>query len=101
YVGQDGKVLAVIALADQVKADSKETVDKLHSLGLNVVMLTGDNSKTAKAIAKQVGIDQVISDVLPDQKAQAILDLKEKGRNVAMVGDGINDAPALASSDVG
>lgn len=101
YLGQDGKVLAVIALADQVKADSKETVDKLHSLGLNVVMLTGDNSKTAKAIAKQVGIDQVISDVLPDQKAQAILDLKEKGRNVAMVGDGINDAPALASSDVG
>ena len=70
-------------------------------MGIHVVMLTGDNSKTAKAIAKQVGIDQVISDVLPDQKAQAILDLKEKGRNVAMVGDGINDAPVLAGADVG
>ncbi|MCS4488639.1 heavy metal translocating P-type ATPase [Streptococcus sciuri] len=101
YVGQNSRLIGIITLADQIKADSEETIKTLHNLGVNVVMLTGDNSQTAKAIAKQVGIEQVISDVLPDQKAKAILELQAKGHRVAMVGDGINDAPALASSDVG
>ena len=91
----------MISLADQVKADSQATVAKLQSLGIDVVMLTGDNAATASAIASQLGINQVISDVLPDEKAQAILDLKGQDRKVAMVGDGINDAPALASADIG
>lgn len=101
YVGKAGHLLGVISLADQVKANSQATVAKLQSLGIDVVMLTGDNAATASAIASQLGINQVISDVLPDEKAQAILDLKGKDRKVAMVGDGINDAPALASADIG
>ncbi|MFS1663369.1 heavy metal translocating P-type ATPase [Streptococcus sp. zg-JUN1979] len=100
YVGSGTQVLGVIAVADKVKADSQETIAKLKASGLEVVMLTGDNPQTAQAIAKELSIDKVISDVLPDQKAKAIEDLKADGRKVAMVGDGINDAPALASSDV-
>ena len=94
-------LLGVITVADLIKSDSKETVAKLQAAGLDVVMLTGDNEQTAKAIAKQVGITTVISDVLPDQKSRVIKDLQAQGKKVAMVGDGINDAPALAVADIG
>src|SRR5690606_25323952 len=80
---------AIIAVADTVKETSAEAVKRLHALGLNVIMLTGDNERTAKAIAAEVGIDEVIAEVLPEQKAQQIEKLKQQGRNVAMVGDGI------------
>lgn len=91
----------MIAIADKVKPDSKQTVKILQDMGIDVVMLTGDNEETAKAIAKEVGITSVISQVLPQEKTQAILDLQAKGKKVAMVGDGINDAPALATADIG
>ena len=101
YVADKKHLLGVITVADLVKSDSKETVAKLQAAGLDVVMLTGDNEQTAKAIAKQVGITTVISDVLPDQKSRVIKDLQAQGKKVAMVGDGINDAPALAVADIG
>ncbi|SDP09675.1 Cu+-exporting ATPase [Streptococcus equinus] len=101
YVSANQQLLGVITLADLLKADSEETVAKLQEQGIEVVMLTGDNSKTAQAIANQAGIKTVISEVLPDQKSQVIKDLQSQGKMVAMVGDGINDAPALASSDIG
>ncbi|MBM7636751.1 heavy metal translocating P-type ATPase [Streptococcus saliviloxodontae] len=101
YVARDGQLVGLITVADLVKEDSKQTVARLQAMGIDVVMLTGDNAKTAQAIAKQVGIEKVVSEVLPDQKSQAILDLQAQGRNVAMVGDGINDAPALATADIG
>lgn len=96
-----GEIAGLIGVADQVKSDSFEAVKQLKAAGLQVVMLTGDTEQTAQAIAREAGIDTVISQVLPDQKAQVIADLKAKGRKVAMVGDGINDAPALATADVG
>lgn len=101
YISANAQLLGLITVADLLKADSKETVTKLQEKGIDVVMLTGDNSKTAQAIAKQAGIKNVISEVLPDQKSQAIQDLQSQGKMVAMVGDGINDAPALAVADIG
>ncbi|MGT2636369.1 heavy metal translocating P-type ATPase [Streptococcus ratti] len=101
FVAGDGQLLGLITIADKVKPDSKTTVKTLQDMGLEVVMLTGDNEETAKAIAKEVGITSVISQVLPQEKTQAILDLQAKGKKVAMVGDGINDAPALATADIG
>ncbi|MBM7642258.1 heavy metal translocating P-type ATPase [Streptococcus loxodontisalivarius] len=101
YVAKEGQLIGLITVADLVKEDSKETVARLQAMGIEVVMLTGDNQRTAQAIAKEVGIKRVISDVLPDQKSQAIKDLQAQGKNVAMVGDGINDAPALATADIG
>lgn len=101
YISANPQLLGLITVADLLKADSKETVAKLQEKGIDVVMLTGDNSKTAQAIAQQAGIKNVISEVLPDQKAQAIQDLQSHGKMVAMVGDGINDAPALAVADIG
>lgn len=101
YISANEQLLGVITVADLLKADSKETVAKLQSQGIDVVLLTGDNSNTAQAIAKQAGIKTVISEVLPDQKSQAIKDLQSQGKMVAMVGDGINDAPALAVADIG
>ena len=95
------KVLGVVALADNIRPTSKAVIEKLKNLGLKVVMLTGDNSVTAKAIQKELGIEEVISDVLPDEKANVILKLQSQGKIVIMVGDGINDSPALATSDVG
>ena len=97
----DGNLFGLIAVADTIKETAKETVDDLRGMGLKVVMLTGDNQRTAKAIAGQLGIDKVISEVLPGEKASIIRDLQGDGEIVAMVGDGINDAPALAQADVG
>ena len=97
---RDGKLLGIVAVADTIKADSGEAIRQLKNMGIRVVMLTGDNARTAKAIGAQAGVDQVISDVLPDGKEAVVRRLKSKGK-VAMVGDGINDAPALTRADTG
>ena len=101
YVANEQELLGLIAVADPLKETSPEAVRRLKAMGLQVIMLTGDNAKTAQALATEAGIDQVISDVLPADKAQVVADLQAKGLKVAMVGDGINDAPALAQADVG
>ena len=97
---KDGKLLGIIAVADVIKPDSAQAVKELQNMGIQVVMLTGDNERTARAIGAQAGVDQVIAGVLPDGKESVIRSLKEKGK-VAMVGDGINDAPALTRADMG
>ena len=101
YIGIDDVCAGVIAVADTIKDSSKETVKKLHEMGIKVVMITGDNKKTAESIAKQVGIDIVKSEVMPSEKSDVIKELQKSGEFVAMVGDGINDSPALAQADVG
>ena len=101
FIAVDSELAGIIAVADQIKASSLETVEKLHSLGLEVVMLTGDNKKTAQVIANQLSIDKVVSEVLPEDKANEIKKLQAQGKKVAMVGDGINDAPALVQAEVG
>ena len=100
YFAYEDKMLGMIAVADVVKADSAEAIAELQNMGIEVVMLTGDNSRTAAAIARQTGVDGVVADVLPQEKEAVIRDLSERG-SVAMVGDGINDAPALTRADVG
>ena len=100
FFSRDGELLGVIAVADVIKEDSPQAVKELQGMGIRVVMLTGDNQRTAQAIGKQAGVDEVIAGVLPDGKESVIRKLKEQG-NVAMVGDGINDAPALTRADTG
>ena len=101
FIAVDSELAGIIAVADQIKESSLKTVVKLHSLGLEVVMLTGDNKKTAQVIASQLSIDKVVSEVLPEDKANEIKKLQAQGKKVAMVGDGINDAPALVQAEVG
>ncbi|MCD3349500.1 copper-translocating P-type ATPase [Clostridium botulinum D/C] len=101
YISVDGNISGIIAVADVMKKNSKKAIEKLHEMGIRTIMITGDNEKTAIAIAKQAGIDKVLAEVMPQDKADNVKRIQEKGEIVAMVGDGINDAPALVQSNVG
>nr|WP_072975047.1 heavy metal translocating P-type ATPase [Tissierella praeacuta] len=97
----DNKLSGILAVADKIKETSRDAIEELKNMGLDIYMITGDNKRTAKAIAKEVGITNVLAEVLPENKAEVVEEIKSRGKNVGMVGDGINDAPALAAADVG
>jgi Cu+-exporting ATPase len=101
YVAVDGTLAAVVAVADPIKDSTPDALDALHELGIEVAMITGDDERTARAIARELGIDRVQAEVLPNDKAEAVKQFQEQDQTVAFVGDGINDAPALAQADVG
>jgi P-type Cu+ transporter len=101
FVVLDGAVAGLVSVADPVKASTPEAIKALHALGLRLIMATGDNERTAKAVAARLGIDEIRADVLPQDKARIVQELQAQGRKVAMAGDGVNDAPALAQADVG
>jgi Cu+-exporting ATPase len=101
FVAVDGALAGIVGVADPIKDSTPEAIAALHADGLRIVMLTGDSETTARAVAGRLGIDEVIAGVLPDQKAAKIRELQAQGRKVAMAGDGINDAPALAQAEVG
>jgi Cu2+-exporting ATPase len=101
YVIRDGKAEGLLALADTIRPESREAVQQLHAQGMDVIVLTGDKREVAEWVAKDLGLDQVIAEVLPEQKSAKIAELRASGRVVAMTGDGVNDAPALATADLG
>jgi len=101
FMAVDDKIAGIISVTDAIKSDSQAAIQRMHDLGLKVVLLTGDNRITAEAVARTVGIDEVIAEVLPQDKVDTVAKFQAKGERVGMVGDGINDAPALAGADVG
>ncbi|MFU8845051.1 MAG: HAD-IC family P-type ATPase, partial [Bacteroidales bacterium] len=101
FVILDDELHGAVALGDKIRPESREAIDRLHEMGIQCVMLTGDNKQTAEYVAKELGIDQVFAEVLPDEKAEKVKEVQQQGMKVAMIGDGVNDAPALATADVG
>jgi Cu+-exporting ATPase len=98
---EEGALLAIAAVGDRLRESAQPAIERLHGMGTRVLMLTGDNTQTAQVVADAVGVDRVVAEVLPDEKAQEVIAVREAGERVAMVGDGVNDAPALAAADVG
>ncbi len=101
FVAVDGKLAGLVGVADSIKESAKEAIAELHKQKIEVVMMTGDNQTTAQAVAGKLGIDKVFADVLPEQKAEKVKELQAQGKTVAMAGDGVNDAPALAQANIG